>query len=113
MYEKLHRLGWRGNEGNPPTRDNSSPYEQALRHGVGERVVLAYDKKGRCSSDWIIGLTLAVMLLMLSPQALLGTLRADTDDLQMQCPQISAAPNKRAANKMQNVLSGYSICDCL
>ena len=30
MYEKFYRLGWLGKEGNPPTRDNSSPYKQAL-----------------------------------------------------------------------------------
>ena len=27
----LMRVGWLGMEGNPPTRDNSSPYKQALR----------------------------------------------------------------------------------
>ena len=31
MYEKCYRLGWLGKEGNPPTRDNSSPYKHALR----------------------------------------------------------------------------------
>ena len=31
MYEKFYRLGWFGLEGNPPTRDNSFPYKQALR----------------------------------------------------------------------------------
>ncbi len=29
-YEKLFRLGWLGIEGNPPSRDNSPPYKQAL-----------------------------------------------------------------------------------
>ncbi len=29
-YEKLSRPGWLGMEGNPPTRDNSPPYKQAL-----------------------------------------------------------------------------------
>ena len=31
MYEKSYRLGLLGKEGNPPTRDNSSPHKQALR----------------------------------------------------------------------------------
>ena len=30
MYEKFYRLGWLGMEGTPATRDNSSPYKQAL-----------------------------------------------------------------------------------
>ena len=30
MYEKFYRLGWFGMEGNPPTRDNSSPHKQVL-----------------------------------------------------------------------------------
>ncbi len=30
MYEKLSHPGWLGMEGNPPTRDNSPPYKQAL-----------------------------------------------------------------------------------
>ena len=30
MYEKFSRPGWLGVEGNPPTRDNFSPFEQAL-----------------------------------------------------------------------------------
>ena len=32
MYEKFYRLGWLGKEGNPPTRDNSPPYKQALMY---------------------------------------------------------------------------------
>ena len=30
MFENLSRLGSFGMEGNPPTRDNSSPYKPAL-----------------------------------------------------------------------------------
>ena len=33
MYEKLSRPGWLGMEGDPPTRDNFSPYKQALQAG--------------------------------------------------------------------------------
>ncbi len=34
-YEKLSRPRWLGMEGNPPTRDNSPPYKQALRRMIG------------------------------------------------------------------------------
>ena len=34
MYEKFYRLEWLGKEGNPPTRDNSSTYKQALRYTI-------------------------------------------------------------------------------
>ena len=32
MYAKFFRPGWLDKKGNPPTRDNSSPYKQTLRY---------------------------------------------------------------------------------
>ena len=40
MYEKFSRPGWLGVEGNPPTRDNFSPYKQALRPGIQTSVTV-------------------------------------------------------------------------
>ena len=34
MYEKFYRLGWLGVEDNRPTRNNSTPYKQALGYVV-------------------------------------------------------------------------------
>ena len=37
MYEKLSRPGLLGMEGDPPTRDNFSPYKQALIKAVTQQ----------------------------------------------------------------------------